>query len=172
VLALTASFLLAAASAAHSPLDAIRACAAEKNDSARLACYDRVAGAATPAAAPSVAAAKPAVVAAPAATPPPASAAPTADEFGMTEELRRKRSPAAEKPAAPQELRARVIAVERRQGDTRRIKLDNGQTWDETERKRTLVVSNGDTVTIKPSVMGGYFLMDDAGVAARVKRVQ
>jgi hypothetical protein len=153
----TTLLLLAAASS----MDEMRVCAAEKNDGARLACYDRA-----------MAVPAPAAPAPPAPVPAPPKQVAPADEFGMTEDLRRKRSPDETKPALPQELRAKVVSVERGRGDALRVKLDNGQVWAETERKPVLVLKTGDAVTIRSGVLGSFFLTLDSGVATRVKRVQ
>jgi hypothetical protein len=187
VLTNVAAMLIATAASAPSPLETMRACTSEKNESVRLACYDRAMAALNPPPAPLAAPAPPqapppmparsppnATPSMPAHSPPQATPATpaVADEFGMTEELRRKRNPGQAKPDEPQELRAQVVSVARRQGDALRVELDNGQVWIETEHKAGLVVSKGDTVTIKPGLLGSYFLALDSGVGSRVKRVR
>jgi hypothetical protein len=194
---LAAFFFAAAAAVAQSPLDAMRACTAEKSESVRLACYDRamamlnppqvqphsppqpVAQPQPPEPVPPPVAAQPQPVSPPPVTaqplPQPGSppvAAPAAEEFGMTEELRRKRNPEQAKADVSQELRARVVSVARPQGKSLRVELENGQVWVENERKDGLNIREGDLVTIKSGLLGSYFLSMDSGVATRVRRVR
>jgi hypothetical protein len=182
---LAAVFFAAAAAVAQSPLDAMRACTAEKSESVRLACYDRAMATLNP---PQVEPQSPPQPVAqpqpPEPVPPPVTtrplpqpvpppvAAPAAEEFGMTEELRRKRNPEQAKADVSQELRARVVSVARPQGKNLRVELENGQVWVENERKDGLNIREGDLVTIKSGLLGSYFLSMDSGVATRVRRVR
>jgi hypothetical protein len=50
--------------------------------------------------------------------------------------------------------------------------LDNDQVWQETEHTRDLDLAAGQTVRIKPGVLGSYFLMLDSGLSTRVRRVR
>jgi hypothetical protein len=50
--------------------------------------------------------------------------------------------------------------------------LDNDQVWQETEHTRDLDLAAGQTVHIKPGVLGSYFLMLDSGLSTRVRRVR
>jgi len=187
---LAAVFFAAAAAVAQSPLDAMRACTAEKSESVRLACYDRAMATLNPPQVqpqsspqppepiPPPVAAQPQPVTPPVAAQPPPQpvpppvAAPAAEEFGMTEELRRKRNPEQAKADVSQELRARVVSVARPQGKSLRVELENGQVWVENERRDGLNIREGDLVTIKSGLLGSYFLSMDSGVATRVRRVR
>jgi transcription antitermination factor NusG len=175
---------------------ALIACAIEKKDKVRLECFDRevarvVQSAAAdpapaqspstppaPAAAPATAAAAvpaAAASAAPAPAPAPASAATESamDEFGLSGELARKRRE--EKrggKATPTELRAGVSKVSRKPYGEYVIELDNGQVWEQPEKKSSFEIKAGDTVRITPGVMGSFFLVVDQGGSTKVRRIR
>jgi hypothetical protein len=160
---------------------ALIACAIEKKDKVRLECFDRevarvVQGAAgvapaqsSPAqpapAAPAVAATQP--------IPAPAAAGPASDEFGLSGELARKRrvEKGNEKPA-PAELRAAVSKVSKKPYGEYVIELDNGQVWEQPEKKSSFDIKTGDTVRITPGAMGSYFLVVDSGGSTKVRRIR
>jgi hypothetical protein len=169
---LVAFFFAAAAAVAQSPLDAMRACTAEKSESVRLACYDRAMAMLNPPQVQPHSPPQPVAQPQPPEPVPPPVAAPAAEEFGMTKELRRKRNPGQAKADVSQELRARVVSVARPQGKSLRVELENGQVWVENERKDGLNIREGDLVTIKSGLLGSYFLSMDSGVATRVRRVR
>jgi hypothetical protein len=145
-------------------------CASVTEDRSRLQCYDaqeamkaqrRAAAVASPTPAPTAAL-----------TPAPAS--PSSD-FGLQgEALAKKRAAEAPKdvPAKPERLVARVKAVTGRGKGEYRIELDNGQLWMETQRTGGDAPEPGETVTIRPGMLGSYFMEREAGLALRVKRVK
>lgn len=133
----------------------LRACAVLKDDLERLACYDRAvetiaSGAATNA---------------PAATP--------QDMFGMDPELSRETSK--QEPVKREtlpEITAKVTGVRTSAIGQTLIELDNGQVWQPTEEKRTLVIKAGDSVTISRAALGTFRLVTSDKRSARVKRVR
>jgi hypothetical protein len=159
-------------------------CAKMDDDAARLACYDvrnpphKTAArsqnttsqpAVTAAAAPSAASTLPAA-SAPASTPTPASvpaSRPALDpNFGLAE----KHVPA--KPAESANLVALVDSVSERTGGELLLKLDNGQSWVQTQRKAGTRIKSGERVTIARGAFGGYLLSSDSGATMRVRRLQ
>jgi len=53
-----------------------------------------------------------------------------------------------------------------------RIQLDNGQLWMESQRTGGEPPEPGETITIRPGLLGSYFMERKAGLALRVKRVK
>ncbi|MBX5462176.1 MAG: hypothetical protein IRZ28_13940 [Steroidobacteraceae bacterium] len=159
------------------------ACANVQDNFARLACYDRLnpprgamaaqaaeapkaasAPAPAPAKTPAVAAAAaPAAVAAPA-----VSAARAEAEFGLSERARRDRN----EPAGVDHIVAKVTSVSERPRGELLLKLDNGQTWTQTERRLGTLIKEGETVTISRGALGSFMLTSEAGVATRVRRLK
>jgi len=134
----------------------LRACAALKDDLERLACYDRTVE--------SIAAG--AVTNSPAATP--------QDMFGMDPGLSRETSQQ-ETPVKREtlpEITARVAGVRQAANGSPLIDLDNGQTWQQTEVKRALVIKVGDSVTISRAALGTFRLATADKRSAKVKRVR
>lgn len=90
--------------------------------------------------------------------------------------------PATESPADTQGLRrppppkvsqtAKIASVSQPDGRKYRVVLDNEQVWQETEHTRDLDLEAGQTVHIKPGVLGSYFLKLDSGLSTRVRRVR
>jgi len=149
-LAVFAILKLPVASAADLP-EAIARCADVADNLERLACYDRQ-------------------------NPPRhATATPkSADaDFGATEELLRKqagREPAA--PRTPDRIIARVTKVSERPGGDTLIELDNGQVWQQTQRRIGSIAEPGDEVTVSKGTLGSYFLIGKTRLSTRVKRVR
>jgi hypothetical protein len=143
---------------AQSLPESLKACAVEREDAARLACYDREVAALgiPPAAVPS----------------PPPMARSKADEFGREEEVRRKaREREAQDPSRLQRLEAQVTAVSQRPlGDI--IELDNGQVWEQTEKKTTVLLKPGEKITITPGALGSFFMTGESRRTIRVRRVR
>ena len=106
----------------------------------------------------------------------PAPAAPgtatSASDFG-SETLPARAAKDASGKAVPKEvLVARVAAVSGRGKGDYRIELDNGQIWKESDRTGGEAPQVGETITVKPGMMGTYFLAGDSGLALRVKRIK
>jgi len=176
---LLAAFGLAAmpAIAQDIPTAVVR-CAAIKDESARLACYDGIAAGlkqaavtqtvapptvAAPAAAvppPPVVAASPSVVSAPPAAPPPPVAAKVA-EFGA--EAMRKPEPDSAAPQDVDEIKAKVTEVVFSPHDRFTVTLDNGQVWRQIDADavKARFHKAGDAVTIARGAIGSYNLTVD-----------
>lgn len=156
---------------------ALIACAIEKKDKVRLECFDRevarvVQSAASVAPTPSPPA-QPAPAAPPvAATPPAPAATDAADEFGLSGELARKRRAEQKGEDVPTELRAAVSKVSRKPYGEYVIELDNGQVWEQPEKKSSFEIKAGDTVRITPGALGSYFLAVDSGGSTKVRRIR
>lgn len=90
--------------------------------------------------------------------------------------------PAESPPANTQGLRlpppprvtqtAHIVSVSQPDGRKYRIVLDNDQVWQESEHTRDLDLAAGQTVRIKPGVLGSFFLMLDSGLSTRVRRIK
>lgn len=171
------SSLAVSAAFAQSLPPSVAACAAEKDSLVRLMCFDReVAKYTQPAARVAPTPAAPAVSTPPApavaATPPPATS-PTADDFGVSGKLARKRQEAKEEVApATKELRAAVTKISSRPYGELVLELDNGQVWEQNEKKSTFVIKVGDNVVIKPAKFGSFMLSTEDGATSRVHRTR
>jgi hypothetical protein len=178
-----AAFVAGSAQAAD-----VSRCVGIDDATARLACYDAVAGrspspaaaapattaatAASPAAlaAPAVAAAAAAGTVATARAPSSATAQGAEQAFGLSAEQR----VAKEENAAPEEMRARVSAVANHPRPGRWVvTLDNGQVWEQREagdpsrRPRP-----GDEITIRKAALGSFLLVAPGRGTFRVARVK
>jgi hypothetical protein len=99
-----------------------------------------------------------------------AASAQNHSDFSMApSELRKKREVAEQ---SPQELVAKVKAVNQRAHGELSIQLDNDQVWVETQYSGEATLAAGDTVTIKRGTLGSYFLTRESGRALRIKRVR
>jgi len=161
-------------------------CADAKGDAARLKCYDALAAsvrAAGVAAQPAAAAVAPARVRSPAAavaSEPKSSESnisPAEPNFGLQgdvllraqERASPHNSPSRKHPVA---LVAGVTRVSQRPGFPMSIGLDNGQVWEEAQEGSDILISLNDPVTIKPGVMGAFYLTDVTHRSIRVRRVR
>lgn len=105
--------------------------------------------------APQPPAASPAAVAAPVAVASVAAAPPSLGD----EQLRKsKAAREANTAGQPQALTAQVTSLKEIREDVWRMKLDNGQTWQQMDMTRAFVPTVGDTVQIQRKMMGGYTL--------------
>lgn len=168
-------------------------CAAESDDAARLACYDRVANSGRAAAAVTEEAERQmqAEAAADAATAAEAAAAMAAekeaaaeaqaeaaaraaaeDEFGMNREIEQSRPPDANAQQELRELNMAVIEVRQRPGGEHIITLENGQVWVEKRAVYGFRVKVGDTVKLKKGVFGGYSMVGRGRRSSQVRRVE
>lgn len=136
---------LAAASVAAepSPLAACRDIAA---DTARLACYDQLAG-----------------------RPSPVGARPATDVHGATGfgfEQRRA-------PRVPDELRSRIVGLFDGWEPRTRFRLENGQVWQVTDGTRGAYQLQSPGVRITRGVLGNHYLqVDGAAQTIGVKRIE
>ncbi len=192
--------LLASHSVAAAPVDLDRRlaeCAGLSDPSDRLACFDSVAadrqsGRSTAAARPPVAglpAVEPPEQPAPAAQPSPAQAearpvpSPIADaeadppgavsgpdeaSFGA-EMLERPDQEARDRGA--RQISAELVRVEKQPYGEQVFHLSNDQVWVELAPGRGLY-REGQTVTVRRALMGGYMLQADGVRAARVRRIR
>ena len=174
-----ATLLLAVASPSQSQElpQGVLACASIQSDSNRLACFDREIGRHKPATkdvASTQAAPTPAVPPAPVVVAtPPQNAKSREDEFGLSGELARKRKEAEEKKADTlTELRASVLKVRTKAYGERVFELDNGQVWEESEKKNAMSIKAGEQIRIKQGAIGSFFLLADSGATTRVRRVR
>ncbi|MCC6633474.1 MAG: hypothetical protein IT482_15540 [Gammaproteobacteria bacterium] len=155
--------LLAVSSQAFAA-EGTRRCFEIYDDPQRLACYDSLfgkpvrPGAAQPPAAPAQLPA-PAVVTA---DPTPPAAAPRV----AAPPPAKAPAPA---PAPAQPVTGRITAVSRLANDRFAITLDNGQVWTQLERDLSAEVSAGDTVQIRPAMLGSWMLETRGGVKTRVR---
>jgi hypothetical protein len=151
---LAAGAVVADAAESEDPLrKSLRICAAIRNTSERLACYDRIVG--------SIAAGKEAQ--APRASP--------EDLFGV-EATPSPRTPPDENAAEElTSITARVKSLNTLADGTLTIELDNGQTWRATGGTR-LVLEAGDTVTISRAALGTFRMATPGNRFARVRRVR
>jgi hypothetical protein len=123
-------------------------CAAAADSTARLACYDKLAGAHATSASPATTA--PATAGAGAGA---AETAPSAAEFGVRGgPLQAKRDPVREK-----RLLAVVSNVSTRPRGELVVKLDNGQTWTQIQ-PANYPLKPGDHVEIDVAALGSYLL--------------
>jgi hypothetical protein len=189
----TSSF---AAAAGQDLAERVAACARERDDTARLACFDRLtenaaAAASTSAPAPqapgAVKTADPPVAPAAAAT---ATAAGTAagaagaaapstksavDDFGVkgSEVARQRDAEAQKQPGAPEKIdhiNASVAALSTRGHGEMVVTLDNGQVWAQKEAQY-IPIKVGDKVTILAGALHSYRLVA-SGRATAVTRIQ
>ncbi|MBK7117018.1 MAG: hypothetical protein IPH71_13520 [Proteobacteria bacterium] len=148
--------LLAVSSQAFAA-EGTRRCFDIYDDPQRLACYDSLFG-------------KPVR---PGAAQLPAPAVVTADPTPPAAAPRVAAPPPAKAPApapAPaQPVTGRITAVSRLANDRFAITLDNGQVWTQLERDLSAEVSAGDTVQIRPAMLGSWMLETRGGVKTRVR---
>ena len=165
--AVTIASLSTAAMAQQS--DAYHACAAEKDSAARLACFDRVDSARYPT--PSGPSAAPAVSAAPAAAPP--ASTPANPDIGLdARQARRERAQrGAPEPPPPTAIVATIVRVIERGPLISAFELSNGQIWEQSESIK-FSADPRQTVTIRPGLLGAFFMKNAAGVSVRVHRLQ
>ncbi len=137
---------------------ALRACAAERDDVRRLACFDREA-----AALPQQSTAAPG----------PAPVTQSAeDRFGLNGQLAAAKAAQQKAPPAPKKLKAKVTGVSSLPRGEFVVTLDSGQVWIEEPPGRYLELAAGDTITLIAGALGSFFLEAPNGRAARVKRVR
>lgn len=153
--------LWSAACVADSPDNALsetlRTCASIKRSSERLACYDRAVGQLVAADGGSAATFKPSPEA----------------MFGTTaSEPRTSSSSATPEREDLSTLTARVTALTPDAEGLYVIELDNGQKWHQISGSSTLLLKQGDAVTITRAALNSFRLSTPTGRTAKVKRIR
>lgn len=159
---LAQGLLSPAAAASGSGTSAFMACATEKDDARRLACFD--AAVARTQAQPAPAAETAAV----------AAAAPTLtkeEKFGLRGDLKQEKVKVAPELAELESLSGKVTKVAAKPHGQLIVTLDNGQTWTEIQANSGLRVKVGDQVTVKAGALGSYSLVAN-GRSSKVTRVR
>jgi outer membrane lipoprotein-sorting protein len=83
--------------------------------------------------------------------------------------------PAAQDETGREELKqitGKVVAVSRTSSGILELRLDNDQVWRQNDVDNSVVVENGDSVTISRASLGTFRLTDKRGRSARFKRVR
>ena len=70
------------------------------------------------------------------------------------------------------ELHASVTGINSKPYGELVMELDNGQVWEQPERKSTFLVKTGENVVIRKHALGSYFLTTDSGATTRVRRIR
>mgnify|MGYP000662589268 FL=1 len=135
--------------------EALRACVSQKEDSRRLACYDREIAQLD----------KPAEVSA--ALPPAAAVAATEEGFGLPREVPKE---GVDRRKAEQ-VQGKVAGIVSRPHGERVVTLDNGQVWAQKSPDLSIRLKVGDEVTIKRGAFGSYLLVA-SGRSTTVMRLQ
>ena len=149
--------IVSSVSQAETVVEAMQDCRNESNDLKRLICFDKVAesmniyvGASQSVEA--VAESRPqAAAAASAVTASAASASAPAEEFG----LEHKKKP---EESTPDEMKARIVSLVKNARGEFTVELDNGMVWRQKGKTNSLVISEGDAVTIERGMMGAFYL--------------
>lgn len=156
---LSVASLLAAAAQADSIPAALRACAAEKEDTARLACFDRELARATEA---------------PLAAEPPAPKMTPEERFGRAGDIAKAESKRVAEAQGPgiKELTAMVVSLSRRSYGELVMTLDNGQVWAQQSPDTRFSIGAGEKVTIKAGVLNAFMAFSPNGRSTRVTRLK
>ena len=152
-------------------------CASQKRDATRLACFDReVAKLTQPekSVVPTpVDPTSPGPFAPIVATEQHKNLSPKDDEFGVSGDLARKRAQATKSVNAPlQELHASITGIKSKPYGELVLELDNGQVWEQAEQRSDVLIQPNDPVTIKPGLLGAFYLTDVAHQTIRFRRVR
>ena len=160
-LSITLALATAAPALASAATDDFLACAREKDDARRLACFDAaVTRAGEPVASPAGAAA-PAVVAVPLSK---------EEKFGLRGELKQEKAKQAPELVEIQKLEAQVTKVAVKPHGELVMTLDNGQVWYEIQTSSGIRVKAGDRVTIRSGALGSYTVVAPNGRSSKVTR--
>jgi hypothetical protein len=155
--------LAAASAAAAQTSPALRACAAESDNTRRLACYDKEM-ARLPASEPLHVTVPNTQAAAPTLAP--------AEEFGLSDEQRVRRLQTKEGVADVKKLTAHITKISPLPNGRQRITLDNAQVWEQVEEDYGFVPQVGTTVNITRGMLNGFWMAADAYRQVRVKRIR
>jgi hypothetical protein len=74
--------------------------------------------------------------------------------------------------SSPRELRATVTGIKSKPYGELIMELDNGQVWEQPEKKNTFLIKTGEKVVITKHTLGSYFLTADSGATTRVRRIR
>ena len=160
-LSLTLALATAGPAVAAATKDDFLACAREKDDARRLACFDAaVARAAPPGASPPGSSA-PAVVAVPLSK---------EEKFGLRGDLKEEKAKQAPELVEIAKLEAQVTQVTVKPHGELVMTLDNGQVWSEIQTSSGIRVKAGDRVTIKAGALGSYTVVAPNGRSSKVTR--
>lgn len=155
--------------------DAFDRCALTKDPAARLACFDGAVAARRAANSPRTSATT--TKHAPVSNTTAKAPAPTANrDIGLSgEQLRQERrergEPEPPTAPAPAAIVARVVRVIPRGPFVSAFELDNGEIWEQSEAK-SFSAEPREEVTIRPGVLGSFFLKNADGAVVRVHRVK
>jgi hypothetical protein len=120
----------------------------------------------------SKAAATHATPAAPATPAKSSTSATPADTIGLDgKQLIIKRKEAGIQPEPVKPLVAAIARLTSRPGHLYSFELDNGQVWESTDTQGELYLGPHETVSIRPGVLGAFFLKTAEGVSVRVHRL-
>jgi len=164
--------------AAAQQSDAFDACASVQDSTARVACFDRALAArhavqGTSSKSPAAVTAAPAPAPTPAPAPAPAPARATDSTVGLDARQVHKLQEARgePKPPPPAPITARLVRVIPRQPLISAFELDNGQIWEQVESMK-LAAEPQELITIRPGLLGAFFLKTAAGAVVRVHRLR
>jgi hypothetical protein len=165
---------------AQQAVDPMEVCFRMTDPGARFACYDQEMQRrhAVIAPQPGSAARAPASAAVPTPSPATPGVTPTTkrpidDTVGLDgKQLSLKRKEEGIKPETVQPIVATVATLKARPGHLYYFELDNGQVWESTESDANLFLDPHETVTIKPGLLGAFFLKTPEGNSIRVHRVR
>jgi hypothetical protein len=160
-LALAHGLLSPGLAGAASPTAAFMACAGEKDDARRLACFDAAVAEARTQPAPPAAAV--AVAAAPTLT--------KEEKFGLRGDLKQEKAKQAPELVELESVTGKVTKLAAKPHGQLIVTLDNGQVWYEIQANTGLRVKVGDQVTIKSGALGSYSLVAN-GRSSKVTRAR
>jgi hypothetical protein len=150
--------------------DAFDACASVQDSTARVACFDRavaarhaVQGTASKSPAP--------VTAAPAAAAAAAKATDSTVGLDARQVHKLQEARGEPKPPPPAPITARLVRIIPRQPLIAAFELDNGQIWEQAESMK-LAAEPQELITIRPGLLGAFFLKTAAGTVVRVHRLR
>jgi len=135
------------------------ACAAEKDDARRLACFDAAIAQSGKLSGDS---------------PPAVAAVPLSQEekFGLRGELKQEKAQKAPELQELEQLQAQVTKVSTKPYGELVVTLENNQVWAEIQTNSGARVKAGDRVTIKAGALGSFLLVAPNGRSTKVTRVR
>jgi len=161
MIAMAAALVMAGPARASAPATTAEflACAAEKDDARRLACFDAAVDRARTAPADPASA---------------VAAAPLSQEekFGLRGELKQEKAQKVPELQELEQLQAQVTKVSTKPHGELVVTLENGQVWTEIQTNSGARVKAGDRVAIKPGALGSFLLVAPNGRSTRVTRVR